>query len=210
MADAQGGQWIVGDPRRRRADLLLQRQGVGRGQVQEDEPAPFGAADGIERKVLAPEAGVVAQERRADQLARRAVGPGVVGAADQASGRDRRRQLGPVRPDIARRRTQACAAMAADVVVGVENPVLAPDQQDAFAGQVDHPPGARALNCLLAAAGGRPFARENGLLFRRELSRLGIGPGTAGRVRGLRPWRLPLVPCAEDGGHRAVVPLSIL
>src|SRR5262249_21429099 len=145
------------------ADTIL-----GRAEVDEHEPLPHVDLHRPEREGRAVEL-VLADERRADQLPVVRIAPGVVRTLDRAL-------RVPVRLGVA----DPTAAMAAHVVETVELPVLAADDEDALADDVDREEVPR-LGRLVGASGVEPLPEED--LFALELEDLGSVVVAAGKSR---------------------------
>ena len=118
--DPQLLQRVAAQPLGHGAQLVGQGRRLGRGHVQEHEPAPGGHPDRVEPEGLLVEAVDLLAPGGAQQVALQPVGPGVVGAA-QRPGLAGRAGLGAARGG-GRAGHHLGAAVAADVVVGAQLP----------------------------------------------------------------------------------------
>ena len=140
---------------------LLQGGRVGV-EIDEDETREFGDLDLIEADVIGVEILQRVRFRRADQLARETIDPGVIGAHDAAG--------------IARALQQHMRAVLADIVEGA---------QQAVPGTGDHDRLARDIGGNVVAGSAQfldvtdplPVLRKNGLPVGLEPGIIGIGIG---------------------------------
>ncbi len=153
-------------------------------EAEEDEAAPFGQRDGIEREVFPVETLRRGERRHAAEIAFQVIAPGMIGAGDE---------LGLETP--LRLPAEHGAAMAAGVVEGAQRPILVADDEGRLPADRDRLEAAGLLQ-RVGPEGVDPVAGPERPQLALVLRGVVVERARQGWLEPFRPTKSPLAPSA--------------